>query len=161
VSLCASAVDKGIDVIRDLHSVMPAGPSTPKAEGLFSPAKSYSARATNYPFALEFSDKGSSNFSLSSCDVVVTAFIFKVPIYDGRRDPIDGPGFEFRAPDFDNIKSLPLFRNGKIDLPPYAVVTVGYSMNSYTYSGGTAAAPNSLALGPNILFVILLGIPEM
>jgi hypothetical protein len=75
-----------------------------------------------------------------------------VPIYDGR------PDFQFRDSDFDSIKSLPLFLKGQMDVPLYGVVSVGYSINSYTYTKGE---PGALALSPNVLFVIVLGIPNI
>jgi hypothetical protein len=108
-----------------------------------------------YPQSLGLDDTGKWPFALFFCYL---PFRLTVPIYDGRKDPINGPGFNFKAPAFDNIKSLPLYAKGSIDLPPYAVVTVGYSVNTYAY--GTGGEKNKLALSPNILFVILLGFPE-
>jgi hypothetical protein len=70
-----------------------------------------------------------------------------VPIYDGR-------DFNFKAIDFDNIRSLPLYKKGEEDLPQYSVVSVGYSVNTYAYA---KAGAHGIALSPNILFVIMLG----
>ena len=81
-----------------------------------------------------------------------------MPIYDGRAEPNNGSGFNSKGPDFDNIKSLPLYNDGKDDLPPYAIVTVGYAVNTFAY--GTGGEKNKLALSPNILFVILLGFAD-
>jgi hypothetical protein len=46
-----------------------------------------------------------------------------------------------------------LFRNGAHDLPPYAVVTVGYTVTSFVTSNSLSA---NTALLFNILFAVLL-----
>jgi hypothetical protein len=88
--------------------------------------------------------------SISNLFVYICLYCVAVPIYDGRS------GFSFKGADFDNIQSLPLYENGNIDLHPYSIVSVGYSVNTYKYTVGGESA---LALSPNILFVILLGMP--
>lgn len=74
-----------------------------------------------------------------------------VPIYDGRSS------FNFSATDFDNLRSLPLYEDGNVDLHPYSIISVGYSVNTYKYTVGGESA---LALSPNVLFMIVLGIPS-
>jgi hypothetical protein len=60
----------------------------------------------------------------------------------------------FTEKDFQHIKELPLYRNGKKDLPDNAVVAIGYGLNTYTSQlNGTAI------LSSNALFVVLLGVP--
>jgi hypothetical protein len=80
----------------------------------------------------------------------------KVPIYDGRG--IDGPAFNFSNTDFDNIRLLPLYKNGTDDLNPFSPVAIGYTVNAFPYSSqAREVASGTLALSPNIMFVILLG----
>ncbi|KAF8883849.1 hypothetical protein BD779DRAFT_1472351 [Infundibulicybe gibba] len=111
-------------------SSVAATPGTPKTKGLFSATESSSSRRnTPYPASLGVEDT--------------------VPIYDGRA--LKGsPGFEFRGADFDRIRTLPLYRKGLADLPPYSVVSVGYTANTFPYKG-TNAAPSALALSLNVL----------
>jgi len=60
----------------------------------------------------------------------------------------------FTERDFQRLKELPLYRNGKKDLPENAVVAVGYGLNTYVSQlNGTAI------LSSNALFVVLLGVP--
>ncbi|PPR03260.1 hypothetical protein CVT26_008088 [Gymnopilus dilepis] len=68
-----------------------------------------------------------------------------VPMYDAR-----GSNFKFKEEDFDSIRQLPLYRNGRHDLPDYSIVAVGYSYNTFMASEGLYASFN-------VLFVILLG----
>jgi hypothetical protein len=75
-----------------------------------------------------------------------------VPIYDGRSK--QGPGFMFTEKEFQHIKDLPLYRNGKKDLPENAVVAVGYGLNTYV-----SQLNGSAILSSNALFVVLLGVP--
>jgi len=74
-----------------------------------------------------------------------------VPIYDGRLKL--GAGFSFTDADFNNLSKLPIYDNGKSDLPEHAVVAVGYTLN--TYVGEHTGA---LILSSNIQFAILLGL---
>jgi hypothetical protein len=62
-------------------------------------------------------------------------------------------GFKFKGSDLSNLQALPLFRKGAHDLPPYAVVTVGYTVTSFITSNSASA---NTALLFNILFVVLL-----
>jgi hypothetical protein len=71
-----------------------------------------------------------------------------VPIYDATNC-----SFKFKGSDLAKIRSLPLFRKGAHDLPPYAVVTVGYTVTSFVTSNSASA---NTALLFNILFAILL-----
>ncbi|KAF8881013.1 hypothetical protein BD779DRAFT_1675678 [Infundibulicybe gibba] len=76
-----------------------------------------------------------------------------VPIYDGRAKT--SLPFKFTDKDFDRLTSMPLYRNGREDLPMDAIVAVGYTLNTYVrhYNGGSTEQ-----LSSNVLFVILLGI---
>jgi hypothetical protein len=76
---------------------------------------------------------------------------FIVPIYDVRKIK-----FNFTAESFASIASLPLYRGGISDLPQNAAVTVGYTINTYSYIQKEAPF-NSLALSLNIQFVMLHG----
>ena len=80
--------------------------------------------------------------------VVLIFFFCPVPIYDAS-----GGGFKFRGSDLAKIRSLPLFRGGVHDLPPYAVVTVGYTVTFFITSNSASA---NTALLFNILFAVLL-----
>lgn len=71
-----------------------------------------------------------------------------VPIYDAT-----GGTFQFSESDLSNIRTLPLFRKGAHDLPPYAVVTVGYTVTSFVTSNSASA---NTAFLFNVLFVIVL-----
>ena len=58
------------------------------------------------------------------CLVIDLYWICQVPIYDAT------DGFKFNVSDLSQLWSLPLFRKGLYDLPPYAVITVGYTVTS-------------------------------
>jgi hypothetical protein len=81
---------------------------------------------------------------------------FSVPVYDIRKIK-----FNFTAESFASLSSLPLYRGGISDLPQNAAVTVGYTVNTYSYIQKEAPS-NSLALSLNIQFVMLHGyvVPE-
>ncbi|KAF8870569.1 hypothetical protein BD779DRAFT_1680973 [Infundibulicybe gibba] len=136
------------------NSTSTSAPTTPKAKGLFSTIDNSSRR--NAPYPANFGVDDTSNCS-SILRIFLLTYNFAVSIYDGRA--LDGPGFEFKGADFDRIRSLPLYRNGLADLPPYSVVAVGYTVNTFSYKGGNAG-PGALALSLNVLFVILLGLPK-
>ncbi|KAF8891010.1 hypothetical protein BD779DRAFT_1469092 [Infundibulicybe gibba] len=104
-------------------------PTTPKAKGLFSPIETSSCRNIPYPASLGVDDT--------------------VPVYDGRS--LNNPGFEFKGADFDRIRSLPLYQNGLADLPPYSVVSIGYTANTFPYKGSNAGS-GALALSLNVLW---------
>lgn len=82
-----------------------------------------------------------------------------MPIYDGRGLDTNNE-FNFTADHFDDIRSLPLYEGGKMDVRDYSVVSVGYAVNTYGYNGNDAPK-GSLALSLNILFVVLLGVAEL
>lgn len=76
-----------------------------------------------------------------------------VPIYDARgRD-----AFDFLPSDFSRIATLPRWDGAATqELPPWAMVSVGYTANTYKYSvGGEVTSQNSLSL--NVMFVLLHG----
>jgi hypothetical protein len=136
-----------------------SGPSTPKAKSLFSKVESTSQSqgwaGSRYPSAFNFEDRGTITFYIG---FAITNEGCLVPIYDGR-----GTGdasFSFRGADFDHIKSLPLYQKGTIDLPMYSVISVGYAASSYGYTTG-GMATGALALSLNVLFVIVLGVPNI
>jgi len=64
-----------------------------------------------------------------------------------------GGGFAFNESDLAKIRSLPLYRKGSYDLPPYAVVTVAYMVTSFITSNSPSA---NTALLFNVLFAVLL-----
>jgi hypothetical protein len=71
-----------------------------------------------------------------------------VPIYDGRNVDTSG-GFLFTDEDFATLASWPQWQGSAEDIPTDSLVSVGYSVNTYTEKG-------VLRLSANILFVILL-----
>jgi len=74
-----------------------------------------------------------------------------VPVYDIRKTK-----FNFTAESFASLSSLPLYRGGISDLPQNAAVSVGYTVNTYSYIQKEAPV-NSLALSLNVQFVMLHG----
>ncbi len=78
---------------------------------------------------------------------ILMCCIYQVPIYDATE------GFNFHGDDLANLQSLPLFQKGLYDLPPYAVVTIGYTVTSFITSSSASA---NTAFLFNILFVVLL-----
>ena len=71
-----------------------------------------------------------------------------VPIYDATRG-----SFGFKESDLANMRSLPLYQKGSYDLPPYALVTVAYTVTSFVTTNSPSA---STALLFNVLFAVLL-----
>jgi len=71
-----------------------------------------------------------------------------VPIYDATRG-----NFGFNDSDFTSLRSLPLYRKGSYDLPPYAVVTVAYTVTSFATTNSLSA---NTALLFNVLFAVML-----
>ena len=67
-------------------------------------------------------------------------------------------GFRFDEDSFDRLNDLPLWGGGKRDLVDNSVVTVGFAAGSFEPTIGQHANGRSLALMPNILFVIVLGL---
>jgi hypothetical protein len=81
--------------------------------------------------------------------------LFVVPIYDGR--PVKGGReFTFSETDFSKLSTWPLYEKGAQDLPYDAIVSVGYTLN--TFGEGPRGGPNGLST--NLHFVILLALPD-
>jgi len=76
-----------------------------------------------------------------------------VPIYNATQGT-----FGFGQSDLASIRSLPLYHKGSYDLPPYAIVTVAYTVTSFITSNSLSA---NMALLFNVLFVILLAKKSM
>jgi hypothetical protein len=122
-----------------------SGVGSPKKRGLFTKPSSRTAAPSGggFPVALSFSDNGESTpFFLLCVDLDVLH-----SSYDATN------GFKFDRSDLSDLRSLPLFRKGLYDLPPYAVVTVGYMVTSFVTSNSASA---NTAFLFNILFVVLL-----
>jgi len=78
-----------------------------------------------------------------------------VPIYDGRS--VKGAReFSFSDADFSKLTTWPLYEQGIQDLPYDAIVSVGYTLN--TFGEGPRGGPNGLST--NLHFVILLALPN-
>ncbi|KAF8906959.1 hypothetical protein CPB84DRAFT_1744757 [Gymnopilus junonius] len=103
-----------------------AGSSSPKKPGLFQKSTTSLSRPSSFLVTLNFDDN--------------------VPIYDGR-----GGRFNFKEKDFDNLQSLPLYCGGKKDLPPYAIVSMGFTFNVFHMQNDGVCASF------NIMFIIYLG----
>ncbi|KAF8800969.1 hypothetical protein BYT27DRAFT_7245428 [Phlegmacium glaucopus] len=89
-------------------------------------------------------------------DNYITARTFeqRVPIYDGRS--VEGAReFTFSDTDFAKLSSWPLYERGLQDVPYDAVVSVGYTLNTF---GEGPRGPNGLST--NLHFVILLALPN-
>lgn len=81
--------------------------------------------------------------------------MFPVPIYDASKTP-----FLFEREDFIGLPSLPLYkRSGRVaDLPVDSIVSVFFSMSSYTpkkNSGSSSSGASSMSM--NIQFVVYYG----
>ncbi|KAF8875564.1 hypothetical protein BD779DRAFT_1678171 [Infundibulicybe gibba] len=91
------------------------------------------------------------------CALTFTRYEFFVntalPIYDGR-GRTSSP-FKFTGNDFDRLTEMPLYKKGREDLPVDAIVSVGYTLNTYT---GHYNGVESENLSVNVQFVILLAI---
>ena len=81
-------------------------------------------------------------------DFQFTLTFVLVPIY--RADQND---FTFDVSDLEGVRSLPKYGKGIKDLPPYATVTVAYTISSFPT---TSSASCNTAFLFNILFVLLL-----
>jgi len=79
----------------------------------------------------------------------VLIYLWPVPIFDGRIS-----GFKHTPENMAYIHSLPLYKKGCRDLPPDTVVSVGYTVGSFSYTSGAGTGVSF-----NLLFVVLLGIP--
>jgi hypothetical protein len=77
-----------------------------------------------------------------------------VPIFDATQT-----GFLFDEASFAALHDLPFWGGGKQDLVDGAIVMVGFAASSFESTIGLHTGTKLLALMPNILFVIVLGIP--
>lgn len=85
---------------------------------------------------------------------MLTLAIFVVPIYDGRS--VKGAReFTFSDADFAKLSTWPLYERGLQDVPCDAIVSVGYTLN--TFGEGPRGGPNGLST--NLHFVVLLALP--
>lgn len=78
-----------------------------------------------------------------------------VPIYDIRNIK-----FKITPESIANISQLPKYQSGIADLNKDAVVTVGYCLNTFSYTPQTnpgAMPERSWALSVNIMFVLYHG----
>jgi hypothetical protein len=140
-----------------LYSYPALSPKTPKKVGsrsmtvMLSPAPV--RRSDNYITSRSFEQRGQiflfcfySPFSLA---------YYLAPIYDGRS--VKGAReFSFSDADFSKLNTWPLYEQGTQDLPFDAVVSVGYTLN--TFGEGPRGGPNGLST--NVQFVILLALPD-
>ncbi|EAU81055.2 hypothetical protein CC1G_10346 [Coprinopsis cinerea okayama7 len=112
--------------------------ASPKKAGLFSsgiPSQSTGCnpllsniKRQHYPMPLAFDDK--------------------VPIFDARRkDNV------FDDSDWDRLHRFPIWTHNEV--PPYCLVTVGYTANTYTISSNYSTNTNSPYLSLNLQFVIV------
>ncbi|KAF8337238.1 hypothetical protein F5887DRAFT_1078363 [Amanita rubescens] len=80
-------------------------------------------------------------------------FTDEVPIYDVRGNS----EFAFTADDLANLSRLPLYEQGRSDLPPETLATVGYTVGCYLYRAGNSAWHGYTVISLNVLFVLALG----
>lgn len=86
--------------------------------------------------------------------LVLTLATCIVPIYDGHS--VKGAKmFMFSDADFVKLTSWLLYEWDLQDLPYNAVVSVGYTLN--TFGGEGSCGPNSLST--NLYFIILVALP--
>jgi hypothetical protein len=84
----------------------------------------------------------------------VDSMLYIVPIYDGRQ--VEGAReFTFTDADFARLSTWPLYEGGVQDVPCDAVVTVGYTINTF---GEGSRGP--IGLSTNLHFVVLLALPN-
>jgi hypothetical protein len=76
-----------------------------------------------------------------------------VPIYDIRQNS----NFAFTADDLANLRHLPLYEQGRSDLPPETLATVGYTVACYPYRANNPSWQGYTVITLNVLFVIALG----
>lgn len=118
---------------------------------MLSPAPA--RRADNYITTRSFEQQGKRY--LFFYYFRVDLFWFVVPIYNGRS--VKGAReFSFSDADFSKISTWPLYEQGQQDLPYDAVVSVGYTLN--TFGEGPRGGPNGLST--NLHFVMLLALPD-
>ena len=119
---------------------------------MLSPAPA--RRSDNYITTRSFEQRGYFSF-FCFIPSVLTYATFVVPIYDGRL--VKGASeFTFSDADFSKLATWPLYERGLQDIPYDAVVSVGYTLN--TFGEGPRGGPNGLST--NLHFVILLALPD-
>ncbi|KAF8882600.1 hypothetical protein BD779DRAFT_1674939 [Infundibulicybe gibba] len=96
---------------------------------------------------------GSSNNRGSGGYPTSRRFDEKVLIYDGRAKT--ARPFTFTPDDFSKLATWPIYKEGHADLPQNSLVTVGYTLNLYSWPSGS----DNSQLSTNVHFVILLGVP--
>jgi hypothetical protein len=79
--------------------------------------------------------------------------IYLVPIYDAS-----GVGLDFGSSSLADITALPLWKKGKHEALPGSLVTAAFAAGSFESSSGGTGGMKTLALMPNLLFVIVLGV---
>ena len=77
-----------------------------------------------------------------------------MPVYDGRATK-DRPAFVFSDNDFRCLLTWPLYKNGGVEIPVNAVISVGCTVSTYRGKSGL-----NLNLSTNVQFVIVLAVPE-
>jgi hypothetical protein len=86
---------------------------------------------------------------------MLTKLVASVPIYDGRS--VKGAReFTFSDADFAKLTTWSLYERGLQDVPYDAIVSVGYTLN--TFGDGPRGGPNGLST--NLHFVVLLALPD-
>jgi hypothetical protein len=149
----ASAPVSTIIACTEGPAYLPVIASTPA-----SPAKRKSAvlKSVSSPLCAVSSETSSRGFDeISTCPAgqlsgVCWLIFLLVPVYDGR--PTKGrKAFRFLDDDFKNLASWPLYRGGRAELPEEAVVSVGYTLSTYSGNSGPV-------LSSNLMFVILLAV---
>ena len=109
-------------------------------------------RSDNYITSRTFEQRGCSMFCFPFFHIDLGCFV--VPIYDGRSVK-EAREFTFSDADFAKLTTWPLYERGLQDLPYDAVVSVGYTLNTF---GEGPRGPNGLST--NLHFVILLALPD-
>lgn len=111
-------------------------------------------RADNYITSCSFEQRGKI-YLFCFFFFFMTWAIFTVPIYDGHA--VKGAQeFTFSNADFSKLATWPLYEHGLQDLPHDAIVSVGYTLN--TFGEGPCGGPNGLST--NLHFVMLLALPN-
>ena len=109
-------------------------------------------RADNFITSRSFEQQGRYLFALVFC---CSLSLLAVPVYDGRS--VKGAReFNFSDEAFLKLATWPLYEKGARDLPFDAVVSVGYTLN--TFGEGSRGGP--IGLSTNLHFVILLALPD-
>jgi hypothetical protein len=101
---------------------------------------------------LNFADDGTNLICFNFC-ITYAYCLYAVPIYDVRKNS----NFAFTADDLANLSRLPLYEQGRSDLPPETLATVGYTVGCYLYRAANPAWQGYTVISLNILFVLALG----